>query len=144
MRSNHFPLIAGLLCVVLMLLPPTRAEAQTRDAALTGVVTSARDGALEGVLVSARKNSSTMTVTVVSDAQGRYAFPAAKLEPGRYSLRIRAVGYDLDGAEAVDIWPNKRPRSILSFARPKISPPNSRMGNGSRACRAPMRRKRRC
>ncbi len=103
MRSNHFPLIAGLLCVVLMLLPPTRAEAQTRDAALTGVVTSARDGALEGVLVSARKNSSTMTVTVVSDAQGRYAFPAAKLAPGRYALSIRAVGFDLDGAEAVDI-----------------------------------------
>ena len=51
---------------------------------------------MEGVLVSAKKAGSTVTITVVSDAQGNYSFPAAKLEPGQYSLRIRAVGYDLD------------------------------------------------
>ena len=71
------------------------ASAQT-SAALTGQVTSAEEGAMEGVLVSAKKAGSTVTITVVSDAQGRYSFPAAKLEPGQYSLRIRAVGYDLD------------------------------------------------
>ena len=51
---------------------------------------------MEGVLVSAKKAGSTITVTVVSDKDGRYSFPASKLEPGQYALRIRAIGYDLD------------------------------------------------
>ena len=78
------------------------ASAQT-PAALTGQVTSAEEGAMEGVLVSAKKAGSTVTITVVSDAQGNYSFPAAKLEPGQYSLRIRAVGYDLDRPANVDV-----------------------------------------
>jgi len=70
---------------------------------LAGTVSSAEEGAMEGVLVGAKKAGSTVTVTVVSDAKGRYAFPAAKLEPGTYSLRIRAVGYDLDGAGSAEV-----------------------------------------
>jgi virginiamycin B lyase len=62
---------------------------------------------MEGVLVSAKRTGSTMTITVVSDAQGRYRFPADKLEPGQYSLRIRAVGYDLDNANTVEVVAQK-------------------------------------
>jgi virginiamycin B lyase len=40
---------------------------------------------------------------VVSDAQGQYRFPSARLKPGNYSLRIRAVGYDLDSAVSVKV-----------------------------------------
>ena len=78
------------------------AGAQT-PAALTGQVTSGEEGPMEGVLVSAKKAGSTVTITVVSDAQGNYSYPAAKLEPGQYSLRIRAVGYDLDRPASVDL-----------------------------------------
>ena len=78
------------------------ARAQT-PAALTGQVTSGEEGPMEGVLVSAKKAGSTVTISVVSDAQGNYSFPAAKLEPGQYSLRIRAVGYDLDRPASVDL-----------------------------------------
>ena len=78
------------------------ARAQT-SAALTGQVTSGEEGPMEGVLISAKKAGSTVTITVVSDAQGNYSFPAAKLEPGQYSLRIRAVGYDLDRPASVDV-----------------------------------------
>jgi streptogramin lyase len=78
------------------------AWAQT-PAALTGQVTSGEEGPMEGVLISAKKAGSTVTTTVVSDAQGTYSFPAAKLEPGQYSLRIRAVGYDLDRPASVDV-----------------------------------------
>jgi hypothetical protein len=66
-------------------------------------VTSAEEGPMEVVLVTARKDGSTIAITVVSDAQGRYGFPAAKLDPGHYTLRIRAVGYDLDGKPGADI-----------------------------------------
>jgi len=79
-------------------------HAQTPSpAALTGQVTSAEEGPMEGVLVSAKKDGSTITSTVVSDDQGRYRFPVANLQPGHYSLRIRAVGYDLDGQSAFDV-----------------------------------------
>jgi len=78
--------------------------AQTQSpVALTGLVTSKDEAHMEGVLVSAKKAGSTMTLTVVSDEQGRYRFPASKLEPGKYGLRIRAVGYDLDGPPEVDV-----------------------------------------
>src|SRR5437773_6085567 len=61
------------------------------------------DGALEGVVVSARKSGSPVTISVVSGAEGRYSFPAAKLEPGSYALRIRATGYELEGPQSVEV-----------------------------------------
>src|SRR6202043_865747 len=63
--------------------------------ALTGQVTSAEEGAMEGVVVSAKKAGSTVMVSVTTDAQGRYTFPESRLEPGQYTLAIRAVGYDI-------------------------------------------------
>jgi streptogramin lyase len=72
-------------------------------AALTGRVTSAEDGAMEGVVVSAKKAGSTVTISVVSDAEGRFSFPPAKLGPGRHSLRIRATGYELEDPTSVEV-----------------------------------------
>jgi streptogramin lyase len=75
---------------------------------LAGQVTSAGEGAMEGVLVSARRAGSTITVTVVTNEQGRYAFPASRLQPGTYAVSIRAVGYDLEKrvtAEVTDARP---------------------------------------
>jgi virginiamycin B lyase len=74
-------------------------EAQT----LTGTVSSAAEGAMEGVLVSAQRAGSPITVTVVSDEHGRFRFPDGRLAVGHYALRIRAIGYDLDGPQAVDV-----------------------------------------
>ena len=48
------------------------------QSALTGQVTSAEEGPMEGVVVSAKKDGSTISVSVVTDAQGRFAFPAAQ------------------------------------------------------------------
>jgi streptogramin lyase len=85
--------------------------------ALSGVVSSAEEGAMEGVLVSAKKAGSTITVTVVSDKQGRYGFPAAKLEPGHYALKIRAVGYDLEGPSSIDIVKQKTTTADLKLRK---------------------------
>jgi streptogramin lyase len=73
------------------------------NVALTGQVSSQEEGAMEGVLVTARKAGASFTVTVVTNEQGLYAFPADRLEPGHYTLQIRAVGYELDGAKAADV-----------------------------------------
>lgn len=66
------------------------------EIALTGTVSSADENAMEGVLVSAKKDGSNITVTVVSDDKGHYSFPASHLTAGHYTLKIRAVGFDLD------------------------------------------------
>ena len=81
---------------------PVHAQTQT-SVALEGQVTSAEEGPMEGVLVSAKRADSTITITVVSDRQGRYRFPLSRLGPGRYGLRIRAVGYDLEGPDSTEI-----------------------------------------
>jgi virginiamycin B lyase len=73
--------------------------AAPEPAVLTGIVTSQAEGAMEGVLVSAKRTGGTTTITVVSDKQGRYAFPKNRLIPGEYHLSIRAVGYDLSVPE---------------------------------------------
>jgi streptogramin lyase len=75
--------------------------------ALTGQVSSQKEHLMEGVVVGAKKDGSTITVNVVSDAKGRFGFPGEKLEPGRYALKVRAAGYDLDGPKTVDVVAGK-------------------------------------
>jgi len=61
---------------------------------------------MEGVLVSAKRAGSTITTTVFTGEKGRYQFPASRLQPGHYTIRIRAAGYDLEGTNSVDIPAN--------------------------------------
>ena len=105
MRTRH----ALLASVALTFVVAANADLSWADgaAALTGLVTSAQEGPMEGVLVTAKKSGSTVATTVVTDKDGRYSFPAARLEPGNYTIKIRAVGYDLDGKGAADIAADK-------------------------------------
>jgi streptogramin lyase len=106
----------SFLVVTALLAGTGKIAAQTGSPALTGKVTAGQD-ALEGVLVSAKKSGSTVTVTVVSDKDGRYSFPAARLEPGQYSLRIRAVGYDLDNSSPVSVAADKTATADLTLRK---------------------------
>src|SRR5690242_8661768 len=84
MRTRDY-LLNTTFAVTFLLLPaalPAQAQAQST---LTGVVTSTEEGAMEGVVVSAKKDGSTITISVVTDAQGRFSFPANRLEPGSYT-----------------------------------------------------------
>jgi len=92
-----------LACVGVALPQAAPVLAQAQSAALTGQVSSADEPAMEGVLVSAKKAGSAVTVTVVSNEQGRYAFPADRLDPGNYAISIRAIGYKLDGPKTADV-----------------------------------------
>jgi len=78
---------------------------------LAGQVTSVGDGPMEGVLVSVQKAGSPITITVVSDEHGRFSFRPEKAPPGQYSLRIRAVGYELEGPHDV-VLPSDRTTSV--------------------------------
>jgi streptogramin lyase len=94
------------------------AQASDKSSAVTGTVSQA-EGPMEGVVVSARRTGTTMTVSVMSDAQGRYAFPANRLEPGAYSIRIRATGYDLEGPSSVDVAAGRAAQLDLKLTKTK-------------------------
>ena len=108
--NKHTHTMHGLAALVLIglwiLIAAGRAEAQSatqNPPQLTGVVSSTEEGPMEGVLVSAQAAGSNITTTVVSDAQGRYAFPAGRLSSGRTTIGIRAVGYDMSQPREIEI-----------------------------------------
>jgi virginiamycin B lyase len=114
---SRLSVVASISCaVVAVLLASGGRLAAEAVSALAGKVTAGQEP-LEGVLVSAKKSGSTITVTVVSGKDGSYSFPAARLEPGRYSLRIRAVGYDLDSPDQVTVAADKTAIADLALRR---------------------------
>jgi virginiamycin B lyase len=91
---------AALLLLAGSVLSPLAAQGEVP---LAGEVRSAEEGGMEGVLVSAKQDGTSITITVVSGAQGRYTFPAGRLEPGHYAISVRADGYALAGMPSVDV-----------------------------------------
>src|ERR1700732_3705332 len=90
-------LLASAAALTALVLHTSAASLAQKAAALSGAVTSAKEGPMEGVVVSARKDSSTITVSVVTDDKGHFTFPASRFDPGYHGRGIRATGYDLDG-----------------------------------------------
>ena len=86
-------------------------------AALSGVVRSQEEGLMEGVIVSARKEGSHITVSVISDSQGRYSFPGGRLPAGAYGIKIRAVGYDLVDPDVVTLEANRTTQLDLTLTK---------------------------
>lgn len=111
--------VGFLVCMLLLALalPWRAAAADSRPAALQGTIRSDEEGAMGGVLVSATKTGSTITTTVVTDEQGHYAFPAARLTPGKYDLAIRAVGYEIDGFPSATVVPGKTNTADLKLRK---------------------------
>ena len=66
-------------------------------------VTSDAEGAMEGVVVSAKKAGSTVTVSVITDAQGHYRFPANRLGAGKYSSRSARSAMTLRAPASADV-----------------------------------------
>src|SRR5271169_3306515 len=110
----------GTLMVSAVSLFPARLPAQASSSdALRGVVSSQQEGHMEGVVVSARREGANFTVSVVSDAQAKYNFPRTHLEPGKYALTIRAVGYDLSGPGRVEITDGRTTTADLKLDKTK-------------------------
>jgi len=95
LRSKLMRTLAAGAAVVLLPLVAHVVWAQGGQGALTGTVSSDAEGKMEGVVVTAHKSGAMVQVSVTTDARGRYVFPENRLEPGEYTLAIRAVGYDI-------------------------------------------------
>jgi len=118
MRANLMLTLAATAAA--MVLPAVsdavRAEGQ---AALTGIVSSEAEGKMEGVVVTARRPGSIVQVSVTTDAEGRYSFPRHRLQPGEYTLSIRAVGYDIDSPSKATVATNKTASADIEPKRTK-------------------------
>jgi streptogramin lyase len=108
----------GMTALAVVLAQGTAARAQG-PAAISGQVSSQAEGAMEGVVVTAHKDGSIVSVSVISDAKGHYVFPENRLEPGHYSLAIRAVGYDLAAPASADVSPEKTAAVDLKLDKTK-------------------------
>jgi streptogramin lyase len=96
---------AGILALALVLAAGALKAQAPGPIALAGQVSTTLEGPMEGVLVSAKRAGVPITVTVVSDARGKYRFPSARLSPGHYTLSVRAEGYDLVPVPTVELRP---------------------------------------
>jgi len=122
-------ILAVVLPALLLFIGLEIAKAQnSSNSALQGHVTSQEEGPMEGVLVSAKRTGSTITITVVSDAQGQYSFPRDRLEPGQYAVRIRAIGYEMDNPGAVDLTDQKG--TVLDLKLHKARDLSRQLSNG--------------
>src|SRR6266851_6422897 len=88
-------------------------------AALAGRVSSDAEGLMEGVLVRAKGEGKTISITVVTDHEGRYSFPSSRLMPGKFNIDIRAVGYDLAAPVSVDVVAGTIRRADLKLVKTK-------------------------
>ena len=120
-------LTAGIAVILFPSTQQTAAQNQPA-AALSGVVSSDAEGAMEGVVVSAKKTGSTVRVSVISDAQGRYSFPANRLGAGKYSVKIRAIGYELAAPATADVADEQTATADLKLRKTKNLV--SQMSNG--------------
>jgi streptogramin lyase len=110
-----FALLALITSVGSVLAPAQKPA----PVALAGRVSSVAEGAMEGVLVRAKGEGKTISITVVTDHDGRYSFPASRLMPGKYNIDIRAVGYDLASAVSVEVAAGVTRRANLKLVKTK-------------------------
>jgi virginiamycin B lyase len=109
-------LLAMIFCAESVFAAPAQ---KTAAVALAGRVSSDADGAMEGVLVRAKGEGKTISITVVTDREGRYSFPASRLAPGKFNIDIRAVGYDLASPLSVEVAAGATNRADLKLVKTK-------------------------
>lgn len=108
----------GLLVACLSAGGLVHAGVEPKVSPLIGTVTDADQEPMEGVVVIARAEGSTVLTAVTSGPDGRFAFPAQRLQPGEYAITVRAAGFELsgDGERQVAVAASAPARLSLSLS----------------------------
>src|SRR6476469_2489449 len=104
---------------LILIHPTTQTVWAQGQAALTGTISSEAEGNMEGVVVTAKRAGSIVEVSVTTDAQGRYVFPENRLDPGEYTLSIRAVGYDIGAPTKATVESEKTATADIKLQKAK-------------------------
>ncbi|MGE3275237.1 MAG: carboxypeptidase regulatory-like domain-containing protein [Vicinamibacterales bacterium] len=91
MRGWRAWFVTGVLVLAASVIGPVPARAQGGTGQIEGVVQDEQGGVLPGVTVTLRNQASGVQRLSVTEADGRYRFPA--LGPGRYTLRAELGGF---------------------------------------------------
>jgi virginiamycin B lyase len=113
MRSTA--LHESLLLMIALVCLTSFASAAT----ITGTVKGPDGVPFKGAFVQARNAKTKITVSVLSDREGRYHFE--KLPAGDYSLRIRAVGYRSEPHDAVTLASDQKSSFDWSLQKGTVS-----------------------
>lgn len=84
-------LVAGAAALALWAIAPALASAQGGTGQIEGAVLDEQGGVLPGVTVTLQNQASGVQRVAVTEADGRYRFPA--LGPGRYRLLVELAGF---------------------------------------------------
>ena len=72
---------------------------------------------MEGVVVAPAAMARPSQIQRRYRCAGALRLPGRQLDPSRYALAIRAIGFELDGAEPPEIVPNKTAHADLKLKR---------------------------
>ena len=92
---------ANLLLFLMLMLRADSAWPQTSQAVLQGQVTEAGGGPLAGALVLLRNRLTNSPAYRYTNARGLFFFSA--VFPGIYSVRVDALGYQLEERSSVEL-----------------------------------------
>src|SRR5689334_10122208 len=96
--------VACILALLAVLIPP--AFPQTSQGSISGAVRDAQQAAVVGADVTAVELDKNTSVTVKTDAEGRFTF--TNLLPGRYSIQVVAGGFKKLEREGVTLLANDK------------------------------------
>ena len=116
---NKLVLSLTASAAVMLFHPATQKVWAQGQAVLAGTVSSDAEGNMEGVVVTAKRPGSIVQVSVTTDAQGHYAFPENWLDPGEYTISIRAVGYDINSPIKAKVEPEKTTTTDIKLKKTK-------------------------
>ena len=88
------------------------------DGMISGTVKGPAGAPFRGAFVQARNPETRMTVSVLSDSQGRYQ--VRNLPPGAYELRAKAIGYGDDQRSEVNVADGKSLHMDFSLQNGKV------------------------
>ncbi len=119
-RSRALFLALALVALALPVGLPAISMSAAPSKELTGTVRDAAGKPMEGVAVSAEAEGSPVRISVWTNQDGLYAFPA--LDAGRYEVSAQAVGFDRPVAKAM-VTPGQAARQDFTLkALPEVLP----------------------
>jgi len=84
--------LAGLLLCVIVTVTPFPSLAQATTGTIAGTVTDPSSAVIVGVTITLRNIDTNITRTAQTGPEGRYTFPACRLETTRSRSSIRGLG----------------------------------------------------
>src|SRR6266571_936236 len=101
MRTPWLLVSNVLPCLVIGLLLPVSAFAQTGAASLTGIVTDQSGAAVPGATVTATNQATNVNYTAISNDTGNYT--VTSLPVGTYVLKAELAGFKTAATKPIDV-----------------------------------------